>query len=228
MHNLRKSQSRGKRMYVYKITNLINNKLYIGITKNIKSRFAYHRTRYCKASKREYKKKPLYQVMVKYGIENFKFEVLYKDLTPEEAMQKEIELIASLHTLSHEHGYNITKGGNYRSIKGEEVNTAKLTEEEVKSIYQRISNGETIKSIYEDYKDKITYSGFQNCYIYNWKHLERPKKWLPSGASISKDTVLEIRKLYDEGNNPHQIAKMLNLEYKKCWRICTRQTYTCI
>ena len=65
-------------MYVYKITNLINNKLYIGITKNIKSRFAYHRTRYCKVSKREYKNKPLYQAMVKYGIENFKFEILYK------------------------------------------------------------------------------------------------------------------------------------------------------
>jgi hypothetical protein len=37
--------------------------------------------------------------------------------------------------------------------------------------------------------------------------------------------VLKIREMYDGGKNPHQIAKEIGLEYKKCLRICKRETY---
>ena len=77
-------------MYVYKIINTLNGKSYIGITKNIESRFAFHRTRYKKESKKEYIEKPLYKAFRKYGIENFKFIVLYSNLTVPEAKNKEI------------------------------------------------------------------------------------------------------------------------------------------
>ena len=59
--------------YVYKIVNDINNKIYIGVTKNtIHQRYKEHyyafkyNTRNC----------ALYRAFKKYGIENFKFEVL--------------------------------------------------------------------------------------------------------------------------------------------------------
>ena len=214
-------------MYVYKIINSLNKKAYIGITKNIEDRFAFHRTRYNKSTKGEYIEKPLYKAFRKYGIENFKFIVLYNNLTLREAKKKEIELIKKFKTLTHENGYNVTKGGDWRSNCGENNNTSILTEKEVLDIRERIANGENIKSVYEQYSNKITFSGFQGIYLgRNWKYLGEPKNnILPNGASVSKETVLLIRKMYDEGNNPHKISKELGLEYKKCLRICKRETY---
>ena len=214
-------------MFVYKIINTVNQKSYIGITKNIESRFAFHRTRYNKTSKKEYIDKPLYKAFRKYGIEKFKFLVLYENLSLNEAKNKEIELIKKFRTLTHENGYNITKGGDWRSNSGENNNTSKLTEKEVLDIRKQIEEGENIKTVYKKYSDKITFSAFQGIYLgRNWKYLGEPKhNILPNGASINKKTVLKIRAMFSDGKNPHQIAKDLGLEYKKCWRICKGETY---
>lgn len=48
---------------IYKITNKINGKCYIGQSKNIEERWRHHRT-----SKLKY---PLYLAFQKYGLENF-------------------------------------------------------------------------------------------------------------------------------------------------------------
>ena len=47
----------------------------------------------------------------KYGWENFKHEILYTNLTKEEAEQKEIELIAYYKSNQSEYGYNLSSGG---------------------------------------------------------------------------------------------------------------------
>lgn len=214
-------------MYVYKIINLINKKSYIGITKDIEDRFNFHQTRYNKESKREYIEKPLYKAFRKYGIQNFKFIVLYDNLSLSEAKNKEIELIKKFKTLTHENGYNVTKGGDWRSNRGENNNTTILTEEEVLDIRKQIENGENIKTVYAKYSNKITFAGFQGIYLgRNWKYLGEPiKNILPNGASINKEMVLRIRDMYENGKNAHQITKELGLEYKKCLRICKRETY---
>lgn len=213
-------------MFVYKIINKINKKAYIGITKNIDERFFYHKTRY-DGTKKEFIDKPLYKAFRKYGVDNFKFIILYRDLTVEEAKQKEIELIKKFKTLTHENGYNITKGGDYRANFGEHNNTTKLTEKDVINIRQRISDGENIKTVYADYCERITFSGFQSIYLgRTWKYLNNtPKLVLPNGASINKEMVLKIRAMFSEGKNPHQISNELGIEYKKCWRICKQATY---
>ena len=59
---------------VYKITNLITNKFYIGCSSNIKRRWADHKQRYIHYNK-EYDK-ALYIDMRKYEIKNFHFTVL--------------------------------------------------------------------------------------------------------------------------------------------------------
>ena len=214
-------------MYVYKIINLTNKKSYIGITNDIKSRFDFHKTRYNKTSKKEYIEKPLYKAFRKYGIENFKFVVLYDNLSVDEAKNKEVEMIKKFKTLTHENGYNVTKGGDWRSNSGENNNTTKLTEEEVIDIRKKIGEGENIKKVYEQYSDKISFSGFQGIYLgRNWKYLGTPQKnVLPNGASINKAMVMKIREEFNNGNNPHKIAKELGVDYKKCWRICKGYTY---
>lgn len=60
---------------IYKITNLINNKVYIGQSNDIKRRWNEHKARYHDINNNCYDK-PLYQAFRKYGIENFQFEII--------------------------------------------------------------------------------------------------------------------------------------------------------
>ena len=55
---------------IYLIENLINNKKYIGQSKNILARWCGHR---CDSKT---KNLPLYKAMRKYGLENFKFSIV--------------------------------------------------------------------------------------------------------------------------------------------------------
>lgn len=93
--------------YIYCITNLINNKQYIGkTTYSVTKRFKEH----CEDSKRpRCEKRPLYDAMNKYGIENFVVqELLVCD--NEELSSYEIQFIDKYQTYSN--GYNATKGGD--------------------------------------------------------------------------------------------------------------------
>lgn len=52
-----------------------------------------------------------YNAICKYGWDNFEHIILFKNLSFEEAKQKEIEMIDKYKTFTKEYGYNITKGG---------------------------------------------------------------------------------------------------------------------
>lgn len=93
--------------YIYCITNLINGKQYIGkTTYSVTKRFQEH----CRDSKRERcEKRPLYNAMNKYGIENFIVEELC-ECDNEELSSYEIQYIEKYNTYSK--GYNATKGGD--------------------------------------------------------------------------------------------------------------------
>ena len=94
------------KFYIYKITNNINNKCYIGFTNNFKSRMSTHKSNSL-SGKDNYK---LYNSIRKYGWNNFTKEILFESedkyytlLTME---QKFIEMFDSI-----DNGYNMTEGG---------------------------------------------------------------------------------------------------------------------
>ena len=95
--------------YIYCITNLVNQKKYVGKTTNsITERFKEH----CSDSKRERcEKRPLYDAMNKYGVENFIVEEL--EVVEDENLlsEREIFWIKELQTYGSK-GYNATKGGD--------------------------------------------------------------------------------------------------------------------
>ena len=93
--------------HIYQIKNKVNNKSYIGITRNLQQRWGNHRSK----TKIETEKKPLPMAMKKYGLENFEFLVLESTDCIETAKLKEIEYIKEYKSLWTENGYNISPGG---------------------------------------------------------------------------------------------------------------------
>ena len=100
--------------YIYKITNDINDKIYVGKTEfTLEERFAEH----CRDSlKSRYEKRPLYDAMQKYGIEHFKIEEIEQT---EDLENREQYWIAELRTyigFSDCKGYNATLGGDGKTL----------------------------------------------------------------------------------------------------------------
>lgn len=98
---------------IYKITNLINNKIYIGQTTNVKERFRHHKQAPFRKGSRDYNK-PLYRAIRKYGLDNFSFEIIDKSATSiDELNAKEINYIKLFDSIIDSgHGYNLESGGN--------------------------------------------------------------------------------------------------------------------
>ena len=90
---------------IYKITNLINGKIYIGQSVDINKRWRQHK-RNSQIKGREYDKY-LYRAFRKYGLENFSFELLL-ECSPQELNEKEKYFI-NLYS-SDTLGYNSQKG----------------------------------------------------------------------------------------------------------------------
>ena len=91
--------------YIYKITNDINQKVYVGKTEfSIEKRFIEH----CQEAQRPVKQhRPLYAAMRKYGIEHFHIELLEETDNPNERETFWIEQLKSF-----KYGYNATLGGD--------------------------------------------------------------------------------------------------------------------
>lgn len=98
-------------MIVYKITNLINNKIYIGQTvQKMILRFQAHFVESKRGSER-----PICRAIRKYGKENFIIEQVGSAKNIEDLNKLEIELIKKYESLTTQHGYNATEGGkNFR------------------------------------------------------------------------------------------------------------------
>ena len=91
--------------YVYVHINKINNKIYVGSTKNIEKRWECNGVHY-KTSTR------FYNAVKKYGWDNFEHEIIASHLTKEEAYNFEDILIKKLNTQNEKFGYNVASGGN--------------------------------------------------------------------------------------------------------------------
>jgi len=92
---------------LYLVTNLINNKIYIGQTKNFKQRLSQYRS----AFNRKYNKQLLHKAFVKYGFANFKFEVIAMAKNLEDANEAEKDLIRQYNSDNFLIGYNVSSGG---------------------------------------------------------------------------------------------------------------------
>lgn len=98
---------------IYKIECVNDKKIYIGQSINIKQRFQQHISD-LKANR--HKNEHLQNAVNKYGIQNFKFDVLVElketEYSKEKLDQLEIEIIKKYNSNTRDNGYNIDNGGN--------------------------------------------------------------------------------------------------------------------
>lgn len=192
-------------MYLYRITNIINNKKYIGITNNYKKRWSNHR---CGNSK----SMAIAKAIKKYGKENFFFEIIKKSLTLEEANQEETKYIELEHTLVP-NGYNISKGGGVIPAElskhvGSSNGRALLTDEQAQYILDNRNLPEYV--LYEEFSEIISYDAFRKIYLgKTYTNLTTNTPIYPFNlefscqfATTSKleyDEVIILRQKYSEG-----------------------------
>lgn len=168
---------------VYKITNTINDKSYIGISVDIERRWKDHKLPY---NWNRESNKLLYRAFSKYDIQNFTFEVL-EECKISELSEKEKYYIEKYDTLKN--GYNATAGGE--DFSGESHPGHKLTKEDIIDIRTRYGNLERKNQVYEIYKNRIGESGFHKIWNgYTWKGIME---------EVYTDDIKEFHK-YDTAN----------------------------
>lgn len=190
-------------MYVYLITNQINNKKYVGITNDYKRRWANHK---CGNNPTM----AIAKAIKKYGVENFTFELLEEDVSLEQIDEKEMYYIQKLEThVSTGKGYNISKGGRYNienSVKiGTDNGRSLLTAEQVKYIKANRNIPEFV--LYEEFCDIISYEAFKKIYLNKtYTNIEPTSEIYPfnlefssqfNSGKLTYSEVVELRKQYN-------------------------------
>lgn len=174
-------------MYVYKIYNDINSKVYIGITSNIKNRWRSH----LKCSKNY----PLYRDMEIYGKDMFHIEIIENVEDIEDARNKEAKYIKLYKSMCYENGYNILSSGKVNSCDNNP--RKKLTVEDVLYIRNVYSQKKITPKIFweNEFSEKISWSAFQKIW--------QGKTWKDIGMEVYTDDLKNYYSLQTKnlGNN---------------------------
>ena len=145
---------------VYKITNKINQKQYIGSSTNVERRWRQHKSDAFNPNNEKYNY-PLYQAFRKYGLENFIFGILKDDFLTIEAMQQyEKEMIEKNHTLIP-NGYNQTLNTSFNNIASENL---KNHSERISKKCALVDKNNTILAIYSSYHAAARAQGWDGDY----------------------------------------------------------------
>lgn len=194
---------------IYCFTNKVNKKKYIGQTiSDDNGRYNRHLYSAKHENNAEYNT-PLHRAIRKYGIENFEYEILVKDINDFNILNSlEIYYIQKFNC-QIPNGYNIEPGGKNapkpKSVEQKIKLTwaqAKLTEEEIIELRKAYLNKESPKKIYDEkYKDRLHYNSFLNI----WSG-RRYKNIMPEALEVGRHTKMtqekanKIRELYSKGN----------------------------
>lgn len=197
-------------MIVYKITNKINNKVYIGLTtQSLKYRWGRHVTE----ARNPNNCKHLYKAMRKYGENNFMIEIIEETDDFQKLGELERYYIKLFDSTNPQRGYNLTCGGEKNQYDGN--SQAKLKISDVIFIRQEYAKCNlNLNECWKLYYPQMSYGGFQKIWdgttwkgimdeVYTKENIDFHKNQNRShpgeknaNAKYTDSEVLEIRKYY--------------------------------
>lgn len=190
--------------YIYKITNKINNKIYIGKTNNLYQRMHAHLHIARHGATNEFyqnngKYNYIHRSIAKYGEENFTFESIDQHENEDMIFKLEIFYITKYSSNIREFGYNLTDGGEGSSgRKQSEISKQKIREKAI----GRLHSEETKKQM------SISRSG-EGC----------------GHSKLTKEQIPEILKLRENGLSYAKIGKMFGVSKTTIRKICTGKSW---
>lgn len=193
---------------IYRITNLLNGKLYIGQSVHPDRRWWEH----CNRAKRKIDNYPIHLAIAKYGIENFKMDILE---WTEDYDNKEIYYIKFYDSLCP-NGYNIANGGNSVSLSGEFNPKNTILEATVQQIIKELQNNDLSLSdcaIAKKYNttSKIV-ADINHGRTHKQKNIKYPIRIKNGRQRLTEEQMLEIKNLLKNSTLSYQnIADMYNV-----------------
>ena len=182
---------------IYKVTNKINGKVYIGQSVDIGKRWRQHMTA----------KDDIYfhKAIQKYGIENFEWEVI-EQCKKKDLDEREIYWIEYYD--SYNKGYNCTKGGEGNSGEGSPnwKGGVSLDPEYSKQWYE--ANKEKMKEKQKEYRE----ANKEKRKEYNKQYYEENKEKKKEYREANKDKMKEKQKEYYEVNK-----EKVKQQMKECY-----------
>lgn len=148
---------------IYLLRNLINGKIYVGKSVNIKRRMYQH-------SKPEIyykngKETPIVRAIKKYGFENFNIEILQifdKNTERDKIVEAEISWIKKLESNNLDKGYNLLLGGTDWTGYSHSEDTKQIISEKASERYQGENNPMFGKKHSAESKNKISETRIKN------------------------------------------------------------------
>lgn len=199
---------------IYKYTNKVNGKSYVGQTINPRLRQNYHRSASMNEKSKDYDKK-FYRAIRKYGWDSFEYSVLEK-CKDSEMNIKERKYIEQYDCVNN--GYNITLGGEGHQWSEEwkkwyseqcQFKNASLTFEDIVWIRECYLDGKKPSEVYPQYSHLLThYYSFMNIWSGARYGYIMPEVFEQRGNRIKLDfdKAQDIRKLHQEGLSYDKIA----------------------
>jgi len=197
---------------IYKITKKSNGKSYIGQSNDIDRRILEHQYKTDLA---------IDKAITKYGIDAFTYETI-EECNLDELNEKEKYWIAYYNTYKG-FGYNCSEGGG--DSRGENNGRTNLTNEDVAYIRECYDLHLRRREVYEQFKDKISFSGFASIWDgTSWKDIkqevytEENKQYYmyhatdggkSESAILTDEEVINCRKRYI-----NETAKEIYQDYK--------------
>lgn len=199
-------------MYIYKITNKVNQKIYVGKTNDPERRKREH---FSKTNLRNEPNKILYRAMEKYSRENFIFEII-EECSEEKWEDREKYWISYFNSLIP-NGYNMIDGGSEPPhYLGEKSAIAKLKDSEVKEIQQLLLNNNFNELSNKEIAEKYNISTDQIERINLGKRGFNDRLKYPLRKYSKKEYAEDIRKLLNSWKySCQEIANMYGVS-KSC------------
>jgi group I intron endonuclease len=142
--------------YLYRITDIVNNKIYIGQSNKKTERWRQHKYFARQDEPIQY----IHRAMKKYGVDNFIYEVIATCKTQEDADCLEIELIKQYDSQNKECGYNVARGGDHAWNAGlpkdQQPMYGKLHSEESKRKISESNMGKEMPPHTDEWKENMS------------------------------------------------------------------------